>query len=391
MDIRRVGVVGGGVMGAGIIQTLSSFDYPVYFKDISEDLARKCLTYVEKIYASAVKKGKLTEGEAKLKLSLVSGGTSDEGFADADLVIEAVPEKIEVKRQVFTSLDKVCKPEALLATNTSSLSISQIASFTNRGPQVIGVHWFNPAHVMKLVEVIPGLQTSEETIRDSVLFCRKVGKIPVLVKECAGFLVNRLLGMYMNEALFLLEEQGNPEGIDQAALMRGMPMGPLRLGDMVGWDVIYHSNQTLVEEYGVRFALPPVFSTMIQEGRLGQKVGYGVYPSDSQPGGPDPSGLADPQLNAFADRLIFVMLNEGIRCLEEGVASARDIDTALQLGTGMPKGALAWADEIGLDALLEKMTALLAQYGERFRPAPLLRRKVYAGHIGRGSGKGLLT
>jgi 3-hydroxyacyl-CoA dehydrogenase len=391
MDIRRVGVVGGGVMGAGIVQTLSSFDCPVYFKDVSEDLARKCMTYVEKIYASALKKEKLTEQQVRSKLSLITSGTGDDGFADADLVIEAVPEKIEVKRQVFASLDKVCKPGALLATNTSSLSISQIASFTNRSSQVIGVHWFNPAHVMKLVEVIPGLQTSEETLKESVLFCRKIGKVPVQVRECAGFLVNRLLGMYMNEALFMFEEQGVPEQIDQAALLRGMPMGPLRLGDMVGWDVIYHSNRTLVEEYGVRFALPPIFSRMIEEGRLGQKVGHGVYPNGSRPVDPDPSASADPKLNAYADRLIFGMLNEGIRCLEEGVASAGDIDAALQLGTGMPKGPLAWADEIGLDVLLEKMNNLLAQYGERFRPAPLLRRKAQAGYIGRGSGKGLLT
>lgn len=391
MNISQVGVVGGGAMGAGIVQTLSSFDYPVYFKDVTDDLVRKCMAQVERIYASALKKGKFTEEQVSSKLSLVKGGTSDTGFGEADLVIEAVPEKMELKKQVFNLLDGICKPEAILATNTSSLSISQIASFTSRGPRVIGIHWFNPAHVMRLVEVIPGLETSEEVVKETILFCRNLGKVPVRVKECAGFLVNRLLGMYMNEALFMLEEQGDPESIDQAALHRGMPMGPLRLGDMVGWDVIYHSNQTLYEEYGTRFTLPPLFSKMMEEGKLGRKVGHGVYPEGSEPRHPEPSAPGDPHLESFSDRLLFVMLNEGIRCLEEGVASAGDIDVALQLGTGMPKGPLTWADEIGLDALLRGLDGLMARYGERFRPSPLLRRKAQIGHIGRGSGKGLFT
>lgn len=388
MDIKKVGVVGGGLMGAGIVQTLSSFDYPVCFQDVNDEMVRKCSAQVEKIYMSAVKKGKLTEEQAKKKLSLVKGGTEYNGFEDVDLVIEAVPEKIPVKKEVFTLLDQICKPDAILATNTSSLPVSHIATFTSRGKQVIGMHWFNPPHVMKLIETVAAIDTSSETIQSVVDFCRKVGKTPVRIKECAGFLVNRLLGIYMNEALFMLGEKEMPAPIDRAAVRLGMPMGPLVLGDMVGWDIIYHSNQTLFEEYGTRFAIPQLLSQMVEAGKLGQKVKNGIHPE-----GYEPTYAESPQddvahLQYLSSRLLFPMLNEGIRCLEEGVASARDIDLALQLGTGMPKGPIIWADDLGLDILFQGLEHLKCQYGERFRPSPLLRRLVLAGYFGNKSGKG---
>jgi 3-hydroxyacyl-CoA dehydrogenase len=388
MDIKQVGLVGGGVMGAGIVQTLSSCGYPVYFKDVNDELVSKCFMQVEKIYLSAVKKGKLTGEQAKEKISLVKGGTDDKGFEQADLVIEAVPENIEIKRQVFHLLDRICKPGAILATNTSSLSVSQIATFTSRNSQVIGMHWFNPSHVMKLIEIVSGIETSPETVESVIDFCGWLGKIPIQVKECAGFLVNRILGIYMNEALFMLEEEGTPTLIDQAAINLGMPMGPLMLGDMVGWDVIYHSNQTLHEEYGTRFALPKLFSKMVEEGKLGQKVKNGIYPAGQEFICPEHL-KSDARLQVFSNRLLFAMLNEGIRCLEEKVASASNIDRALQLGTAMPKGPIVWADELGLDILFQGLEQFKVMYGERFWPSPLLRRLVQAGYLGNKSGKGL--
>ena len=250
------------------------------------------------------------------------------------------------------------------------------------------MHWFNPPHIMKLVEVIPGIDTSREVVQSTLDLCVWLGKVPVEVKECAGFLVNRLLGIYANEALYMLEEQFPPELVDQAALDLGMPMGPLRLGDMAGWDVIYHANQSLHEEYGTRFTLPCILPDMIKAGKLGQKVGDGVYLSDKVPSvelaSPDDARLQD-----LSDRLLYVMLNEGIRCLEEGVASAKDIDLAMQLGTGMPRGPITWADELGLDVIFDGLEQLKARHGERYRPSPLLRRKVQAGHLGKKSGKGL--
>ncbi|MBA4416751.1 MAG: hypothetical protein C0392_02400 [Syntrophus sp. (in: bacteria)] len=388
MDIKQVGIVGGGIMGAGIVQTLSSFGYPVYFKDVNDQLVDKCFMQVEKIYESAVKKGKLTGEQAKERLSLIKGGTDDKGFDQVDLVIEAVPENLEIKRQVFHLLDRICKQGAILATNTSSFSVSRIATFTSRNSQVVGMHWFNPSHVMRLIEIVSGVETSPEVVESVIDFCGRLGKNPVQVKECAGFLVNRLLGIYMNEALFMLEEEGTPILIDQAAINIGMPMGPLMLGDMVGWDVIYHSNRTLYEEYGTRFALPKLFSKMIEEGKLGQKVKNGIYPAGQEFVYPEHIE-SDAHLQVLSNRLLFVMLNEGIRCLEEKVASASNIDRALQLGAAMPKGPISWADELGLDILFQGLERFKAMYGERFWPSPLLRRLAQAGYLGNKSGKGL--
>ena len=186
----------------------------------------------------------------------------------------------------------------------------------------------------------------------------------------------------------MLEEEETPALIDQAAINLGMPMGPLTLGDMVGWDVIYHSNRTLYEEYGTRFALPELFSKMIEEGKLGQKVKNGIYPVGQ--GFTCPEHLkSDVRLQALSNRFLFVMLNEGIRCLEEEVASASNIDRALQLGAAMPKGPIAWADELGLDILFKGLEQFKTLYGERFWPSPLLRRLVQAGYSGNKSGKGL--
>ena len=396
MKIQTVGVVGGGTMGAGIIQTLSSFGFPVFFKDINEPLVKKCLDQVSRIYTSALKKGKVTEKEVEKGLALIQGRPDYDSFDQVDLVIEAVPEELNIKKRVFVDLSDILKPEAIFASNTSALSITHLASFTEikRRSYVIGMHWFNPAHVMKLVEVIPGLETSDEVVGCLLEFCSKLGKVPVRVKECAGFLVNRLLGIYVNESLFVVEEGQNPADIDQAALSLGMPMGPLTLGDMVGWDIIYHANRTLYEEYGTRFSLPNILPQMVKEGKLGMKVGKGIYLYESLLGEPlrkvetgKPS-LDESILKQLSQRLLLVWINEGIRCLDERIAEAKDIDRALQLGAGMPKGPLSWADEVGLDWVSIELDKGKEKFGERYWPSPLLRRKVRAGHLGKKVGKG---
>ncbi|UCG63607.1 MAG: 3-hydroxyacyl-CoA dehydrogenase [Deltaproteobacteria bacterium] len=387
MHLSKLGVVGGGIMGGGIIQVLLNAGFAVAFMELDQDLLDKALQKVEKIFRSAREKGLITQDEVQEKMGYVKGSTSYGIFSDADLVIEAVPERLEIKGEVFKALDAICRPEIILATNTSSLSISQLGSLTQRPQKVIGMHWFNPPHIMKLVEIVPGLVTSQDAVDTLIDLCKRLGKTPVQVKECAGFLVNRLLGIYVNEALFLVQERQSPQEVDLAAEGLGIPMGPLRLGEMVGWDTIYRANTSLFHEYGSRFSVPPLLAELYETEHWGSKAGKGLYQYER-------SGAVEAQRDAAVDstdlstRLLSIMFNEGIRCLDERVASSRDIDTALKVGAGMPKGPLQWTDQMGLDRLLNQLETFMQSCGERFLPAPLLRRKVAAGHLGRGRGIG---
>lgn len=387
MGLRKIGIVGGGIMGAGIIQTLLVAGLEVVFRELDQGLVDLTLGKVENIFLSLKKKGVISDQVIKKSMESLTGITGDETLGDVELVIEAVPERMKLKKKVFQELDRTCMPSAILASNTSSLSISQMGGFTQRPDKVIGMHWFNPAHVMKLVEVIPGLETSQDTITTVVDLCAQMKKVPVKVKECAGFLVNRLLGSYVNEALFMVEEGSSPQVIDQAAENAGIPMGPIMLGEMVGWDTIYHSNTTLLQEYGRRFALPSLLGEVYDTGRWGVKAGKGFYKYEEGRIVREP-GEAGNDLDALTMRLVASMVNEGIRCLDENVASSQDIDTAMKVGAGMPKGPLRWADEIGLDEMLRRLTDLTGIHGERFLPSPLLKRKVAAGHFGGKNGKG---
>ena len=394
MEIKKVAVVGGGAMGAGIIYTLSSFGLSVIFKELNEDLVEKALNQVSRIYAAALTKGKMTEEEMKKGLDLIHGSGDYSGFEEADLVIEAVPEDVAVKKKVFQEIDFLCKSESIFASNTSALPISELASFTRRRPRFIGMHWFNPPHVMRLIEVVPGLETSQETVEAMMVFCKRLNKVPIRLKECAGFLVARLLGMYVNEAFWMMGEGYRPADIDQSSIDIGMPMGPFSLGDMAGWDVVHHANLTLYEAYGKRFKIPPRFDDLVSSGRVGMKVGEGVYRYKKVGSGP-PQKMDDvsPSLNKeereiLSNRLLWQMINEGVRCLDEGIATAVDIDKALQLGAGMPKGPLSWADEVGLDWVFTELDNRKEVSGERYWPSPLLRRKVKAGHLGKKTGKG---
>jgi len=267
MALKAIGVIGGGVMGAGIVQTLLNAGYGVRFKELDQVLVDRSIKRVEKIFESLRKKGMISEVEAKEKMASLAASTNYGILAEADLVIEAVPERIEIKEEVLRETDRICKPAAILASNTSSLSISELGGMTKRPSNVIGMHWFNPAHIMKLIEVVPGIETSQGTIEAVLHLCKNLGKLPVQVKECAGFLVNRLLGIYMNEAMYLVQEGHQPKIVDRAAEGLGIPMGPLKLGDMVGWDTIYHANRTLQEEYGSRFVLPALLEEVYKTNR----------------------------------------------------------------------------------------------------------------------------
>lgn len=397
MEIRNVAVAGGGTMGAGIIYTISNVGIRVVFKELNEDLAKRCQDQVTRMYTSAVKKGKMTEEDMKKGLRSIDGVDDYRGFEKVDLVIEAVPEDVVIKKRIFEEMGRVCKAEAIFASNTSALPISELASFTQRGPQFIGMHWFNPPHVMKLIEVIPGLETSEGTVEAMMAFCKRLGKVPIRLKECAGFLVARLLGMYVNEAFWMMGERYRPADIDQAGMEMGMPMGPFTLGDMAGWDVVHHANETLYESYGMRFKIPPLFHELVTSRKLGVKTGQGVFSYkkvESEP--PQKTGDISPSLNKqereiLSNRLLWTLVNEGIRCFDEGIANEVDIDKALQLGAGMPKGPLRWADQVGLDWIFTELDKRKEDFSERYWPSPLLRRKVKAGHLGMKVGKGFFV
>ena len=398
MFIYKAGVVGAGAMGAEIAQVITYAGLPVVLKDMNEELVQKGIARIRSIYERRVSKGKMTQTEMEGKLSLVIPATNYEAFRDVDIVIEAVPEKMELKKQVFQDLEKVAGEGTLLASNTSALSISEIASATKRPQKVVGMHFFFPAAVMKLVEVIPGLATAPETVDDVVLFAESLRKIPVRVNECAGFLVNRLLMPYLNEAAYCLQEgAAGREDIDKAATDFGLPMGPFTLVDQLGIDVCYDVVRVLLNSYGNRMQPAEIWGKLYQAKYFGRKTGAGFYTYDPDKKDSLAQWVKEVQTDkskksAFSlERLLFPMINEAALCLEENVASASDIDLAMVAGTGFPQekgGLLRYADEVGLDEILKKIETFHREHGERFWPAPRLRRMVGAGFLGKKCGRG---
>jgi 3-hydroxyacyl-CoA dehydrogenase len=327
---------------------------------------------------------------------------SYDAFGDVDIVIEAVPEKMAVKKQVFQELEEACPEQTIFASNTSALSISEMAAATDKPHKVIGMHFFNPAHVMKLVEVIPGLDTGRETQDDVVMFAESLRKIPVVVQECPGFLVNRLLMPYLNEATLALEEgAATATEIDKAVVEWGMPMGPFTLMDMLGIDVCADVGEYLYSEYGDRMTPARLFEKLLDEGRLGEKSGAGFY---DHPGGESKevhrmietlqsAGDVASGTSFSVERVMYPLINEAAQCVLENVATMTDIDMAMVAGTGMTYegdrvGPLVVADRIGLDEVEGKLKELEDEFGPRFRPARPLRLRVRAKHLGVKSGKG---
>jgi 3-hydroxyacyl-CoA dehydrogenase len=319
-----------------------------------------------------------------------------------DLVIEAVFEDMEVKKRVFSELDGICPESTIFASNTSSLSISAIGSATKRPAKVVGMHFFNPAHVMKLVEVIPGMATSTETVDDVVAFSESLRKIPVRVQECAGFVVNRLLMPYLNEAAIALQEgAASMKEMDEAMVSFGMPMGPFTLLDMIGIDIAEKVAKSLYESFGPRMTAAQILGMMVQAGRFGTKSGAGFYHyAEAQ------DDVMIKILKKIYDehrlkktpftpnRLLLAMVNEAVISLQEGVSGAADIDIAMIAGIGFPQvkgGALHYADQIGIDRVLEELEQYAKELGSRFWPAPMLKRMVAAGFLGVKSGRGFFT
>ena len=390
-------------MGAEIAQTISYAGLPVILKDVNQEFVNKGIARARSIYERRVQKGKMTPEEMESKIALIQGATDYSAFSDVDIVIEAVVETIDVKKKVFAELDKACPESAILASNTSALSISELGAATKRPEKVIGLHFFYPASVMKLVEVIPGLDTSEETVADTTSFAESLRKLPIRVNECAGFLVNRLLMPYLNEAAWSLQEKSaTARQIDQASVAFGLPMGPFTLVDTLGLDVCHSVVQILLESYGPRMTPAPIWELLHKEGRYGVKAGKGFYTYGNPQEGEEAylekvvasMPLSSKKLPFSLDRLLLPMVNEAALCLQEQVSQASDIELALLAGIGFPQdkeGILHYADRIGLDQVLTGLEKHAVTYGERFWPAPLLRRMVKAGHLGVKTKRGFFS
>ena len=393
IPVNTAAVVGAGTMGGGIAMVLANAGIPVLLKEADQAALDRGLLNIQKNYATSVKRGRFTQDFVDERLKLIQPTLSYDSFLNADLVIEAVFEGMALKREVFAALDRVSKPGAILASNTSTLNIDEIASSTTRPDSVIGTHFFSPANVMRLLEIVRGKATSKQVIASCMQLSKKIGKIGVLVGNCRGFVGNRMFHPYVRESVFLLEEGASVEAVDSALYDFGMAMGPLAVGDLAGLDVGWRIRKEYrhLEKPGVRQAFAG--DKLCEMGRYGQKTGAGWYKYDENRRAiPDPeiaqfvrkwaaeAGIPQRQIpkEEIVDRCVYALVNEGARILEEGYAlRAVDIDIIYLNGYGFPAhrgGPMWYADTVGLKAVYDRIEEFHRQHGELWEPAPLLRR-----------------
>jgi 3-hydroxyacyl-CoA dehydrogenase len=398
IPIKSAAVVGAGTMGGGIAMVLANAGIPVLLKETDEAALNRGLATIELNYANSVKRGRFSQQVADERLKRITPTLGYDDFSNADLIIEAVFEGMALKKEVFSELDRICKPGAILASNTSTLSIDEIASSTSRPEFVIGTHFFSPANVMRLLEVVRGAVTSREVIATCMQLSKALGKVGVLVGNCRGFVGNRMFGPYRREAQFLVEEGAAVEAVDRALTEFGMAMGPLATGDLAGLDVGWRIRKEYrhLEKPGIR--QPFAEDRLCELGRYGQKTGAGWYQYDDQRRAtPDPAvdeylrkwvaeaGIAQRQVSSeeILDRCLYALVNEGARILEEGYAlRASDIDIIYLNGYGFPAyrgGPMWYADTIGLKQVVQRVSEFQRQHGETWQPAPLLKRLADAG------------
>ena len=387
--VKKVAVLGGGLMGGGIANvTAGKAGLPVRIKDINQTGIGNALKYSFSLLNKKFKRRFISKTELQKQMSLLTGTTDYSGFHDVDLVVEAVFEDLDLKQRMVADIEANCSENTVFASNTSSLPIAQIAAKAQRPENVIGLHYFSPVDKMPLVEVIAHDKTSPETIATTVAFARKQGKTPIVVKDGAGFYVNRILALYMNEAANLLLEGEPVEKLDKALSKFGFPVGPITLLDEVGIDVGAKISPILQRELGERFEAPAAFDKLIADGRKGKKVekGFYRYGAAVKKGrkevdtsvyallGIQPSGrLSSEQIS---NRCMVQMLNEAVRCLEEGIiASARDGDIGAIFGIGFPPflgGPFRYIDSLGVTALVADLRRYEQQFGARFTPCAML-------------------
>jgi enoyl-CoA hydratase/3-hydroxyacyl-CoA dehydrogenase len=402
MFVFKAAVVGAGTMGGQIAQTIAAAGIPVELKDISDELVQAGLDEARNVTAGQVGKlverGKLTseQGEAQIEeiVGRIHGGTSYAGFGDVDFVIEAVPERMEIKQAVFAELDAATPGHAILASNTSSLSITEIGEATLRPEKVVGFHYFYPASIMPLIEIVEGEETVPETVTAAITFAQAIRKQPITCAEVPGFVVNRILNAGTSEIWREQEQKGlSIKAIDEGVGAAGViPMGPYFLVNLLGLDTVLHVAEHLAESYGdERFYVPKGMQKLVSERKLGAKTGGdGFYNPQGEPNLP---GDGEPDVQELVELLTLKTFVEACLVLEEGVAVHRDIDFGLMAGAGLdPRRGLLppfmKADVEGLDTILERLENAQERHGERFAPPTILRRLVAQGRLGQKSGQG---
>ena len=393
LPIARAAIVGAGTMGGGIAMNYVNAGIPVVLKETTQEALDRGLATISKNYANTVKKGRLSQGDMDKRLALITPTLGYDGFADADIVVEAVFENMELKKKTFAEIDAIAKPSAILASNTSTLSIDEIASATKRPAQVIGHHFFSPANVMRLLEIVRGKATADQVIVSSMELARRLKKVGVLAGNCRGFIGNRMFHPYTREANFLVEEGAPAQEVDAALYEWGMAMGPLAVVDLAGLDVGYRIRQEFkhTELPGVRY--PLASDVLVEAGRLGQKTRAGFYRYDeNRAASPDPeaerlireaaraAGIPQRAINRdeILERCLYALINEGAALLEEGFAiRSVDIDIVFINGYGFPAwrgGPMKYADLTGLGKVYERIAHWHHLRGHHWKPAPLLER-----------------
>ena len=388
--IGKAAVIGSGAMGHGITQLLAMSGLEVTMVDINDEILQKAKEKIKWSLGKFVEKKRIRQEDADAALARVATTTSyEQAGKDIDFAIEASPENMEIKKTIFAKLDEVAPPHAILASNTSTLSITEVGKATKRPDKVAGMHFFNPPQFMALVEVIKGDNTSQETMNTLSELAKKLGKTPVVVrKDVRGFIVNRILGAVFNEAFWAYHrKEATKEGIDASVKYTGgFPMGWFELGDFVGLDIAYEVGRILYEAYGERFKpCQEVIEPLVKEKKLGQKTGVGFY--DWTKGRPRiPFNLLD---EYDVDRSWAVAVNEAAWLIHDDAANPADIDTGMKLGTYWSSGPCEHADRTGIDMVLNKLRELHAKYNmEMYKPCPLLEDYVGKGWTGKKAGKG---
>ena len=397
--VAKAAIIGAGTMGGGIAMCFANAGIPVTLVEVKQEALDRGMAVVEKNYRTAVSRGSMKEAEVGRRMALFTATTDWNAIADADVVIEAVFETMEVKRDVFTRLDAIVKPGALLASNTSTLDVDQIAGFTGRPADVVGMHFFSPANVMKLLEIVRGKASSYESVARALAIGRAIGKVSAVVGVCDGFVGNRMLHKRSAQAEALLLEGATPQQVDAVVTRFGFPMGPYAMGDLAGLDVGWRIRQG-------RGTKAPISDALCEAGRFGQKTGAGYYRYDGRTPTPDPEVdriIAEAQRRVgvnprtieddeIFERMFYPMINEGARILDEGIASRpSDIDVIWMNGYGWPSwtgGPMFYADKVGLRHIAERLTAYADRSGdETLRPAKLLRELAAKGEGFAGQAK----
>lgn len=398
LPIEKAAVIGAGTMGGGIAMNFANAGIPVVLKEATEEALTHGVETIQKNYASSVKKGRMSEDQMQKRLALITPTLVYDEFADADIVVEAAFENMDLKREIFGELDKICQPSAILASNTSTLSIDEIARATSRPEMVIGHHFFSPANVMRLLEIVRGVETSKEVIATSLKLAKRLKKVGVLVGNCRGFVSNRMLEPYSREAQFLVEEGATVEQVDRALTEFGMPMGLFAMSDLAGVDVGWRIRQEYkhLEIAGRRY---PIIADKIYElGRYGQKTKAGWYDYDENRR-PAPNAAIAEILKSAAieagieqreisddeiiERMMYALVNEGAKILEDGIAlRAVDIDLVYINGFGFPArrgGPMFYADTIGLEKVYKRIKEFYAARGDWWKPSELLKELAETG------------